>query len=185
MTRILALDLATTTGWACGKPTGELSHGFIRFAKPGASHEAIFAAACRWMIEMMEMQPDMVVFEAPMATSFKKGKTNASTTALLYGLPAVVGAVAFMSGCYNIRKAETRDVRIHFIGSNLPRAKAKALTVRNCRLMGWDVTDDNEADALATWHYVCTLLGDKKCRWAGPTRSPSPRSSPSSPSSIG
>jgi hypothetical protein len=24
--------------------------------------------------------------------------------------------------------------------------------------MGWEVEDDNEADALATWHYMCALL---------------------------
>lgn len=158
MARILALDLASVTGWACGEPGGEPTHGYIRFASLGSSHEAIFAAACRWMIAKMEEGPTIVVFESPLATSFKRGKTNASTTALLWGLPAVVGAVAYMSGCYNIRKADTRDVRLHFIGGNHKRAKAKALTVRNCQLMGWNVTDDNEADALAIWHYTCALL---------------------------
>jgi hypothetical protein len=162
MTVVLALDLASISGWALGEPGGTPTHGYIRFAAPGSSHEAIFAAACRWMIDMMERRPTVVVFESPLATSFKRGKTNASTTGLLWGLPAVIGAVAYMSGCYNIRKADTRDVRIHFIGSNPPRAKAKAMTVLNCQRLGWNVTDDNEADALAIWHFMCTIIARSK-----------------------
>jgi hypothetical protein len=70
-------------------------------------------------------------------------------TTVLYGLPAIIGTVAYLRGIYDIRKAETRDVRLHFIGSNPKRAKAKPLVMRQCRAMGWEVQDDNEADALA------------------------------------
>ncbi len=93
-----------------------------------------------------------------MSTSFKRGKTNINTTTLLYGLPAVVGAVAFLRGIYDIRKADTSAVRQHFIGKNPKRAIAKRLVMKQCEHMGWDVTDDNEADALATWSFMCALL---------------------------
>ena len=55
-------------------------------------------------------------------------------------------------------KADTRDVRLHFIGSNPKRDRAKSMVLRQCRAMDWEVEDDNEADALATWHYMCSLI---------------------------
>jgi hypothetical protein len=159
MKTILALDLASTTGWAYGRPGTSPAYGSIRFAAVGASHEAIFAAAAKWMSDMCDARaPDIVCWEAPLATVFKRGATNAATTALLYGLPAVIGAAAYLSGIYNLVKADTRDVRLHFIGSNPKRAKAKSMVIKQCRAMGWDPQDDNEADGLATWHYTCSLI---------------------------
>lgn len=156
---ILALDLASVTGWACGEPGGTPSHGSVRFAKPGASHEAIFAAALKWTsIMCAEHKPDLIVWEAPLSTSFKRGKTTIETTTLLYGLPAIVGSVAYLRGIYDIRKADTRAVRLHFIDQNPKRAIAKKLTMQQCRILGWNVGDDNEADALAIWSYMCALL---------------------------
>ena len=93
---ILALDLATTTGWACGVPGGpQLANGTVRFAAPGACHEAVFAGAVRWMNNMCDREPTTVVYEAPLATSMMRGRTTTSVTTVLYGLPAVIGAVAY------------------------------------------------------------------------------------------
>jgi len=162
MTTILALDLASTTGWAVGEPGGDPSHGSIRFASPGASHEAVFAAALKWMSDICASRtPTLVVWEAPMPTSFSRGNSNVNTTSLLFGLPAVIGAVAYLRQIFDLRKADTKDVRNHFIGMNPKRAKAKPMVMRQCRAMGWQVEDDNEADALATWHYMCSLIEPK------------------------
>lgn len=159
---MLALDLASVSGWCCGEPGGEPAHGSHRFASAGASHEAIFAGAIRWINEKLNtFEPTTVVWEAPMPTSFNRGRTTSDVTTILYGLPAVIGAVAFLRGIYDIRKAETRDVRNHFIGCNPKRAKAKPMVMRQCRAMGWDVADDNEADAIATWHFMCSLIEPK------------------------
>jgi hypothetical protein len=162
VTAILALDLASTTGWAVGEPGSEPEHGSLRFASAGASHEAIFARAATWT-KMMLAGKDIrtVVWEAPMPTSFSRGKSNVNTTTLLYGLPAVIGAVVYNCGIYDIRKADTKDVRNHFIGCNPKRAKAKPMVIRQCQAQGWQVSDDNEADALATWHYMCSLIEPK------------------------
>lgn len=160
--KVLALDLASVSGWACGEPGGEPEHGSIRFASAGAAHEAVFAGALRWMSDTMTSRaPAVVVWEAPLATSFKRGSSNVNTTTLLYGLPAVIGAVSYLRGCYDIRKADTKDVRNHFIGCNPKRVKAKPMVIRQCRVMGWEVKDDNEADALATWHYMCALIAPR------------------------
>ena len=162
MRNVLALDLASVSGWACGEPGSVPEHGIIRFASPGASHEAVFCGAMNWMLDMVvKRQIGVVVWEAPLAASFKRGKTTLNTTTLLYGLPAVVGAVAFHSGIHDLYKADTKAVRLHFIGGNPPRDVAKKLVKYQCGKMGWKVSDDNEADALATWSYMCSLLEPK------------------------
>jgi hypothetical protein len=98
-----------------------------------------------------------VVWESPLA-GFKSGRTTNDVTTILFGLPAIVGVVAYRHGVYDIRKADTAAVRHHFIGCNPKRAKAKGMVVRQCYAMGWKVTDDNEADALAIWSFMCSLL---------------------------
>lgn len=156
---IVALDLASVSGWAVGEPGGAPTHGTIRFASAGASHEAIFAKAATWFADLVvDHKPTLIVWEAPLPTSFSRGRTNSDTTSLLFGLPAVVGAIAYQQGIYDIRKAETKEVRQHFIGCNPIRTRAKPMVMAMCRAMGWDVSDDNEADALATWHYMCSLI---------------------------
>ena len=131
---------------------------FYRFGKPGASHEAIFHNAMQWAEQkIVFLRPRLIVWEAPLA-GFKGGRTTNDVTTILFGLPAVIGAVAYKLGVYDVRKADTRDVRHHFIGCNPKRAKAKPLVVAQCRAMGWPVEDDNEADALATWSYQCSIL---------------------------
>lgn len=159
---VLALDLATITGWAYGEPGSVPVHGTKRFAAPGASHEAIFANAMHWTKGLLaDKHVTTVVWEAPMVTTFARGNTTSNTTTVLYGLPAVIGAVVYSAGIYDIRKAETKLVRNYFIGSNPKRAKAKSLVMQMCRANGWEVADDNEADALATWDYMCALLEPK------------------------
>jgi hypothetical protein len=163
MTTILALDLARTSGWAFGEPGAEPVHGSIQFAAKDASHEAVFYKAMIWSnARIVEFKPDLIVWEAPLATSFTRGKTNTDTTTLLYGLPAIVGAMAYSFKIYDVRKADTAKVRGHFLGCNPKREEAKAMTVKQCGVMGWNVEDDNEADALATWSYMCSLLEPKQ-----------------------
>ena len=127
---VMALDLASVTGFAIGTPGEKIQpdSGSIRFASQGASHEAVFASALKWMSEMCHLhEPVTIVWEAPLPTSFSRGNSNINTTTLLYGLPAIIGAVAYLKGIYDIRKASTRDVRNYFIGSNPKGAQLATL----------------------------------------------------------
>ena len=145
---VLALDLASVSGWAVGEPGSVPAHGSHRFASQGASHEAIFASAVRWINETITTyEPGIIVWEAPLPTSFNRGNTTSNTTTLLYGLPAVIGAVAYLRGIYDIRKAETRDVRLHFIGGNSKldlhqpadrRGDRYSFAARHLALPGWN-----------------------------------------------
>src|SRR5258705_13055818 len=116
---VMALDLASVTGWAVGHPGGTPISGSVRFASAGASHEAIFAKAAQWMNgALVAHAPSLIVWEAPLATSFRRGTSNIDTTTLLFGLPAVISAVAYLKGIYDLRKASKPDVRMHFIRPN-------------------------------------------------------------------
>ena len=103
-------------------------------------------------------RPTTIVWEAPLPTSFLRGRTNSDTTALLFGLAAVVGLTAWREGFTDLRIATPAEVRVYFIGTNMRRAEAKAETKARCRALGWTYRDDNEADALALWAFMCSLL---------------------------
>lgn len=175
--KVMALDLASHTGFAIGAP-GDVRpvSGSMRFAAPGASYEAMFAGALAWTSTTIEAhKPDLIVWEEPLPTFMRTGRTTAKVTTILYGLPAVVGAVAFLKGVYDIRKAPPRDVRMHFIGGNPKREIGKRLTIQKCQTLGWGVTDDNEADALALWSYQCALIEPTTSLRVSPLFVPRPR----------
>lgn len=165
---VLAFDLATRTGWALGEPGQKVPRfDSIRFASPGASHQALFAGALTWFSTFLKTErPDRIVYELPMR--YRKGKSRAGNDEIAYGLPAILQAVAHLRGIYDIRYADVPKVRTHFIGYNAKREVAKRATVRRCRQMGWDVPDDNAGDACAIWLYQCSFLDDRDAIRATP-----------------
>jgi hypothetical protein len=155
--KILALDLARNTGFALGEERDRVpTFGSIRFGSAGASHAAVFAAALTWASENFRVwRPDRIVREAPL--HFRGHASRAGNEEIAHGLAAIMMAVAYLLGIFDVRQADTRDVRMHFLGENPRREIAKAKTVARCRMIGWNVTDDDQADACATWSYECGL----------------------------
>jgi hypothetical protein len=159
---ILALDLATNSGFAIGVPEEPMPiYGSVAFAKPGASVDAILGNAQVWLIETLKRErPDLIVYEKPLPNFRRIGQTNSNATLILNALPGILRACAFNLGLYNkVRDVTVLDVRNHFLGScKLERKKAKALTIKICNGLGWKPQDDNAADALAIWNYQCSRL---------------------------
>jgi hypothetical protein len=160
MATVLALDIATRTGWCLGAVGAKLpTFGSVRFASQGASHAALFADALSWASSnFKEWKPDRVVFEAPLPGSFRRGRTTANVAAILNGLPAIMQGVAHLRGIYDVRSASAKDVRVFFLGHNPKRDIAKKATVHRCKLLGWQVEDDNAGDACALWLYSCSFI---------------------------
>lgn len=157
---ILALDLATVTGWAHGAPGGKPWCGHIRFSKQGSTRAQTYRAFRDWLddkfIKPGQHLPDLIVYELPAIPSFMGGKTNIDTTRLLFGL-----AEHLEEWCHDrveLREATVSQVRAHFIGSNMKAKIAKPLTLERCRDIGWVVETTDEADAAALWSYQCALL---------------------------
>jgi hypothetical protein len=158
---ILALDIATTMGWAIGEPGGDPLSGSIRFGGDGASLWARYHHAFKWAIDRFcpgngGPRISRLTIEDqlnPQAFSSKEGAE------LLFGLPAVVGMVAYECGIYDIHRRKVADVRGLFIGKRgLKTDAAKAAVTRRCNKLGWWPQDHNAADALALWTYECSLV---------------------------
>jgi hypothetical protein len=160
--RVLALDLATVTGYAFGAPGSTPTFGDVRFSKPGSSRAVTYRNFRTWLEErwnQRDAQPDLVVFESPAVPSIMMGRTNIQTIKLLVGL-----AEHLEEWCLNkveLREARVADVRVHFIGQNLKATVAKARTVERCRSLGWEVENTDQADACALWSYQTAWLNPR------------------------
>ena len=154
---ILALDLATVTGWCYGAPDKPPRFGAERFAKPGQERAVAYRKFRLWLdLFNSAYEPALIVFELPAVPAFLGGKTNIDTTKLLFGLCEHLEEWAYQK--FELREASVAQVRAHFIGRNMAGKIAKPLVVARCREMGWDVESEDQADACALWHYqVCCL----------------------------
>ena len=164
--RVLALDLATTTGWAYGAPGSIPKFGHLRFAKPGASRAETYRAFRGWLNAKWAKAPDMIVYESPAVPSIMAGKTNIDTIKLLVGLAEHLEEWAYQR--IELREARVADVRVHFIGQNMKSAFAKAKTFEQCHVLGWKVENNDEADACALWDFQCAWLNPKLAAYSTP-----------------
>jgi hypothetical protein len=158
---ILALDIATRTGWAAGRVGETPVSGSIRFGNSSDNEDVIFGAALDWASTFLQgkCRPDILMIEALLPPIAKIGNTTAAVRDRLAGLHGVVRAVASLRGISNIRECTVGDVRAHFIGDRkAKRGIAKAETMRRCARLGWQYRDDNAADALAVWSYACAQI---------------------------
>ena len=156
-TDILALDLATCTGYARGKP-GELPQcGTVRFGEEDASANAVFAHALTWASKFLEPKPrpHAIIIESMLPPTALKGETSRATRDRLAGLHGIIRAVAYCRGIYTINEVSVLTVRKHFCGS---QNSSKHSVYEKCRMLGWSVPDMNASDAAATWHFACSLI---------------------------
>ena len=155
---ILALDLATKMGWACGPADpkdGKIIYDTVRLAPVGAGADEIFAGMHKWIADRLTaFPPAVVVYEQPVAPSTVQGHTNVSTIEITFGLAAIVRAVATIL-CVPRGFATISEVRKYFIGrGNLKSAEAKKQVMQKCRSLGYEPPDDNAGDALALHRFI-------------------------------
>jgi hypothetical protein len=156
---ILALDLATVSGWAIGSPGEQPRSGVICFGQSSPTHGQIASAAIAWFIETLtEFKPQQIVYEQPLPPNFTGGHTTLNTAMIAMGLPFLMEGIAYRLGLFNVEPVRVSDVRTFFIGGNLKSAEAKKLTFERCVKLGFTPADDNESDALALWCYQCARV---------------------------
>lgn len=161
--RILAMDIATHTGIAVGDSRGSPRAWSVDLGNPPDDRR--FSNVLRLTHDLIEQHaPDLIVVEAPV------GGPKAS--AYLIGLVACVRGCAFNR---NVRceVAHLGTVRKHFLGKSLsvkhyPHLKAAAAkkaikgeVMQRCRLLGWPVDSDDEADALAIFDWSCATFAPR------------------------
>lgn len=156
--RVLAVDCATTFGWACDNPSGDRPLGGAVRLRSDDVDDAYteFRQHLREIIQVH--QPDVLAYEAPlpvaMGSNFANIMARAATIRKLQGLVAHAGQLGTTLREPPV-EAEVSTIRKHFCGNG--RAKKDEVQAR-CRLLGWQFVDDNQADALALWCYVKAML---------------------------
>ena len=155
---ILALDIATVTGWAFGAPGSVPRAGTIRWADVGSSNAAVGCGVLRWVSDFTKLNKvDAVYFEAPFDPRVMGKKTNFNTTRLLVGLPFLIETLFEAKGIEIIREASVGDVRKHFLGKAPRGDEGKAQVQLRCRQLGWKFDSADAADALAVWSFGCAV----------------------------
>jgi hypothetical protein len=162
--KILALDVATKTGVAEGRP-GEVPHlQTIDFrGKDKDDLAGLYGRATLWMAtKLRDDPPDLVVIEQPVPPSGAWGHTNHQTSLITIGLFGIICGIVH---CKSIRLeiAPISTWRKHFIGGgDHPGKVAKEMALARCALLGWggpDI-DHNAAESAGIWSWAgATFMG--------------------------
>lgn len=159
---VLAIDIATTSGFARGDVGGEpLAWSFCFATDSGSSNNSVFGQALQYLSIYLNQhpRPTVLAIEAMLPPTAMPGETSARVRDRLAGLHGVVRGVAYLRGIYRIEQATVGDIRAHFLGErNLRRDAAKRATMERCHKLGWRCEDDNQGDALALWSYTCAQI---------------------------
>ncbi len=150
--RLLALDIATVTGWAAGETSAAPSFGHRRIKTDGRNFGLAMCSFSAWLAWIIEWQyPDHIVYEKPIDTIH--GKTRLETKCLLIGLCMHAEYVAYDHGL-PISWVNNASVKKHFTGRGGFGKKVDPypMTVA-AHQRGWMVETHDEADACGIWDY--------------------------------
>jgi hypothetical protein len=161
---ILALDTATTTGFSWGLAGGSPEWGARKFK--AQNNGELFAMFRHFIGELVaKTKPRLILFErvyipTPGAGGGSRIPMNATTVSRLIGLPNIVEEIGetlripyYEATSGAATKFLTGRGTWRAKGDNYAqaRAKKKAAVVAACHRYGWNVENDDEADALALW----------------------------------
>lgn len=165
MTRpVLALDLATRTGWALRDASGRVTSGVQEFAlRRGESPGMRWIRFRAWLVEVLSLgglshqtSPRTPVLAYEQSLAVHRGGHAA---ALAHGLTAIVQEEAAARGV-EVTSIAPSALKKHATG----RGNAKKPEVLSAARARWgrgeDLADDNEADALCILAWVLEEIGE-------------------------
>lgn len=148
--RILSLDIATNTGWACDAPTPTGKPVSGHFTVDWDNGRAMGRAGFKFLRELRGicalMQPTILTYEAPL-TEQAHGMHAGQ---LLLGLAFCAGIIAFEFKIKECWPVDVNVARKHFVGT---RWAKKPDVIQRCNVLGWDPKTHDEADAMCLWDY--------------------------------
>lgn len=157
---ILALDLSLSTGWAygCAEDASPVS-GYWVLPPTARGLGACYVALENELEDAIHLhRPALVAVEAPLVW---KRQTSAE---LLLGLANIAEACCWRWDV-ECRKQSVESVRTAVIGtSRFPKGEAKTYVLDWCRRRGWDLDNDDEADARVLWQHNATLIRNRRWR---------------------
>lgn len=141
---ILALDLATCTGFAHGAADECPTLGHFRLPKTGEDVGAFLEAAEARLTGMLAtIAPNIVCFESPVLPA----TTALATTRKLHGLAGMLELVCRRA---SVECVEVQPTTVKKVLTGRGNAK-KPDMVAAARAMGFDPKVEDEADALGVW----------------------------------
>lgn len=169
MTVVLALDTATTVGFAFGEIGATPTWGAWNFTSKGGTGEVLHKFRRQLVATCDEVKPILIVYESPyVPRQFYNGPPiNPTTLRRLFALVGVVDEVAWGLGVECL-EATVPEIAKFFLGNAKQggRAAKKAATIKMCQLYGWDTVSDDAADALALWclaeHTIAPQIGSRR-----------------------
>jgi len=158
---ILALDIATTTGWAFGSLGQKPFHGVIRTQGGIGEKLASFSNILEELIRSYD--PDLIVIEQPLHSIPRAGSSK--SLRLLLGLCAMAECVGHWHNI-PVREVPMATWRKHFIGAGRapkgePRDWCKRQAMHRCEVLGWGEMSDDEAEACGILDYALSLRNSK------------------------
>lgn len=159
--RVLAIDCGTTSGAAFdgvdGRPVAQTWRGAAHALDPDEFGPR-YTAFRQWIEDLINVaRPDLIAFEAPLVLHGSRTMTNPNTARVLLGLAAIAEQVA---DAYGIRCCEVHVSTIKKFWTGTGRAEKSAMVAR-CRQLGWQVQNDNEADAMALFAFAKASVDPK------------------------
>jgi hypothetical protein len=167
---VLALDLATTTGWALHRP-GMPRPFFGSERLPGKPHE-VGAAADRLERLLRELYIAHREFGGITHFFFEaqhvSEQMNIDTVYKLIALGGIVEKFAFQVKAH-VYKVSIAEWRKHFIGRGSGFGSKgldpKELAIQRCAQYGWHTDVSDEAEALGILDYCLTMIPDYVRPW--------------------
>lgn len=170
---VLALDIATVSGWAFGDAGEKPQHG--TFACPVTGDDlGRYGVAYRGFLRnlILSTRPKLVVYESPILPPPKFDKaagrivqvTNIATVRKLNGLIMLTETTCHDEGV-PVEEITAGQWRKSFLGSFYPRSgerdDLKRAAIAACRQMRWEPNGSDDAEAMGIW-FVVTRTRDPK-----------------------
>ena len=168
MTTVLALDIATKTGWALHQPGMQRPFfGTLSLAVTPGRVGPPMNGLYEFLTDRHRMHGGLtdIVFEAQHVgfngRKNKKGKeTGGIDPKVLEKLYGLAGMVEWFAHCVEAKcfKVHIGTWRKHFCGSgNMDRQESKMTAMDRCHRLGIDPPDDNAAEAMGILDYYLSL----------------------------
>ena len=146
--KILALDIATKTGWAMCDD-GKYGYGvFVCECEiRGAKYDMFMVKLLKLFKSFNSYKPDIIVFEK----AFQKSQKS---TELYHGFLAMLEYRAWQYGI-DLMGVYATHLKKWATGNG---KASKERMIAAAKLLGWDPKDDNEADALLLLEYALETI---------------------------
>lgn len=151
---IITLDLSLSTGWAygCVRDSNPISGVWVLPSQARNSAAPYVALENELEDAIARYRPHQVVCATPLLAK------RQTTHRLLIGLTITTESCCYRQGI-DYREQAEQTIRKAVLGrASFPRGQMKVAVLDWCRARGWNLDNDDEADARVVWQYAVDLV---------------------------